>query len=248
MLNVNLITKCFSGNKALDGVSFAVNAGELTAVIGPNGAGKTTLLDAISGLITIDMGSIVLDNVEISKLYPWTRARSYLGRSFQRPKLVDSLTATENVMLHFREQVGANLIPATFMRWRWRDEEARVRDRALELIQALGISELADHFVSLLSYGQKKLVALAGAMADGVIVALLDEPLTGIDPDRVKRAAAALRVIADRGGHVLVVEHNLTVVASIAERVIVLDRGKVIADGPPSKVLPSDALSRAYTR
>lgn len=248
MLVVERLTKSFGGNVALKDVSFALGAGELTAVIGPNGAGKTTLLDAVSGLVSLDGGSVTVDRVEISRYSPVMTARNYLERTFQKVKLADSLSARENVMLHVRGQVGARLFAAVALRRGWRDAERQVFDAAGKVLAQLHLEQLAPRAAGLLSFGQRKVVSLCGALAAQATVVLLDEPFTGLDPEKTQVVADCLRHLAEEGRYVLFVEHNLTMVANMAVRVLALDRGALVADGPPEAVLGSDRLTEAYLR
>lgn len=246
MLRVEHLAKSFGGNAVLTDVSFTLQRGELTALIGPNGAGKTTLLDALSGLIRNDAGSIAIGGEEIVSLPPWERAQRWIERSFQRLKLTGALTARENVVLHVRRQRGAGIVSALTRRGRWRSEEKRVDARAGDLLARVGLAALGDTPSAHLSFGQRKLVSLCAAIASEMPIMLLDEPFTGLDPGRIETAAGCLLEQAELGRCVLFVEHNLSVVSTIARRTLALDRGVLIVDASPGEALASRALRAAY--
>jgi branched-chain amino acid transport system ATP-binding protein len=248
MLAVERLSKSFGGNVALREVSFALRRGELTSVIGPNGAGKTTLLDGISGLILVDSGKVLVEGIDLSSTAPWVRSTRWIERTFQRMKLTASLTAEDNVMLHVRRQAGASAAVAVFRRHRWRSQE---RDLRVQAQLMLGRFDLAAHAAApagQLSFGQRKLVSFAGALASSLPILLLDEPFTGLDPGRIEKVSRWLLGLAKTGTTVLFVEHNLGVVSTIADRVLALDRGSLIADGPAEAVLRSNELRAAYMR
>jgi ABC-type branched-subunit amino acid transport system ATPase component len=248
MLELADITKRFDGHVVLDRVSFALPPGELTAIIGPNGAGKTTLLDIIGGFLAPDEGVIKLHATDLKSVKAWRRAACYITRTFQHPREITRLTGRQNVQLHFRNQTGASLANAIMFRRRWARQEEALAAKAADILSMVGISDLERRDASAMSFGQLKMLALAGALAhDGELV-LLDEPFSGLDTVKKDWAAKLLEGLAARGKHVLFVEHNLQLVNLVAKRVLALDRGRVIADATPWEVLSSAELMRAYTR
>jgi len=247
MLRIEGLSKSFGGNRALRHLTVSLEAGQLVALIGPNGSGKTTLLDAVCGLIPVDGGQVVIAGADASALPPWRRA-PWLARTFQTLKLTASLSAEENVMLHLQGQHGTRLLDAAFRRRRWMSRDDTLRRAARDALAAFELDEHAATTPDRLSYGQQKLVSLAGVLASGRPIALLDEPFTGLDLTRVSAVAQRLRAEADGGRTVVFVEHNLGVVADTASRALALDNGVLIADGRPADVLASDRLTAAYLK
>ena len=248
MLEVQGVVKHFDGNLAVSRVSFQIDKGELTALIGPNGAGKTTLLDIISGFTTQDEGMVRLNGADLSRLSAWKRARSHTTRTFQHLRDIKALTCLQNVQLRVRGQVGNSLISAIVRRGEWRKQEQAVADRARQILAGLRMEDLTQKPAAALSFGQRKMLCLAGALAHDGDLFLLDEPVSGLDPKRSEIVAEVLTSLAANGKHVLFVEHNLQLVALVAQRVLALDRGSVLAEGDPKSVLASSAVIRAYTQ
>jgi len=248
MLELEGVVKRFGGNLAVNQVSFRIEAGELTALIGPNGAGKTTLLDIISGFSAPDDGRIRLNGTDFGRMSPWRRAQAHVTRTFQHLRDIKALTCLENIELRVRGQRGSGLIPAVFLRGRWRAQEEAVAERARRILKELHMEELSVKPAGTLSFGQRKLLSLAGALAHDGDLFLLDEPVSGLDMARRELVASVLTSLAERGKHVLFVEHNLQLVTLVAKRVLALDRGHVVADSDPKTVLASTELMRAYTQ
>jgi branched-chain amino acid transport system ATP-binding protein len=248
MLEVQDVVKHFDGNLAVNRVSFRIDKGELTALIGPNAAGKTTLLDIISGFTAQDEGMVRLNGVDLGRLSPWRRARSHITRTFQHLRDIKALTCLQNVQLRVRGQIGNGLISAIVGRGVWRKQEQAVADRARQILAGLRMEDLTQKPTSTLSFGQRKMLCLAGALAHDGDLFLLDEPVSGLDPKRREIVAEALISLAAKGKHVLFVEHNLQLVTLVAQRVLALDRGCIVAEGDPKSVLASSAVIRAYTQ
>jgi len=248
MLELLNISKRFDGNVAVDQVSFAIKPGQLTALIGPNGAGKSTLLDIISGFVVPDDGMVKVDAREISRLTPWRRAAQCITRTFQQVRQTDALTSKQNVLLHFRNQRGTSLLNAVLFRLRWARQECELSARGDDIMEQLGVRDLSGRLAGDLSFGQRKLAAIAGVVAHDGQVILLDEPFAGVDMAMADRVSGVLRALAVSGKHVLFVEHNFRLVTLIAERVLAMDHGRLVADGTAREVLASDALMRAYTQ
>ena len=238
-LQVEGVSKSFGGISALTDVSFDVRNGEVLGFLGPNGAGKTTLFDVLSGYQSSERGDVLLDGVSIAKLGPDARARRGLGRSFQDGRLFPALTVTETIAvalersIDVRDPVAAALhLPSVA------DSEAKVRSRVDELIELLGLGAFRDKYVRELSTGSRRVVDLACVLAHGPRVLLLDEPSSGI----AQREAEALgplllRIRAMTGASLLIIEHDVPLLTSIADRMIALDLGEVVTVGTPSEVI-----------
>ena len=238
LLEVRNVSKSFDSVKAVDGSSFSVEAGTITALIGPNGAGKTTMFNIINGLHRADSGQIIFDGKNIEKLQPHQITRAGLSRTFQLSRQLSDLTVLENIVVQSPARGISGLMRNAIL--------GPEREKAMALLDFVGIARLANLPAARLSYGQKKLMDIAaGMMADPKIL-LLDEPAGGINP-------ALLDVIIDRierlraqGVTIFIVEHNMDVVMTICDPVIVMAYGKVLAVGSPAEVQKNDAVLDAY--
>jgi len=247
-LAVEGVTKRFGAVVALDGVSLSVPPGRILGVIGPNGAGKTTLFDAISGFLVPDGGRVSLGGVDVTRLSPDRRARLGLGRSFQDARLFPSLTVAEALALALERKVEVRdpLATALGLRAAARSERC-VASRVSEIIERMGLGTYADSFVSELSTGTRRLVDLACVLAHEPAVLLLDEPSSGIAQREAEALGPVLVDIRDQTGAALVViEHDLPLVSGIAEEMVALDLGGVLARGTPAEVLADPLVMAAY--
>jgi branched-chain amino acid transport system ATP-binding protein len=247
-LEVEGLTKRFGAVVALDDVTLAVPPGRILGVIGPNGAGKTTLFDAISGFVTLDGGRVRLDGQDVTRLGPDRRAWRGLGRSFQDARLFPSLTVAEAVGLALERKVEVRdpLAAALGLRAVARSERC-VAGRVSEIIDRMGLGAFADSFVSELSTGTRRLVDLACVLAHEPTVLLLDEPSSGIAQREAEALGPVLVDIRDQTGAALVViEHDLPLVSGIAEEMVALDLGRVLARGTPAEVLADPHVTAAY--
>ena len=239
------VSVAFSGIRALDDVSVSVAAGERVGLIGPNGAGKTTLFNCLLGMLRPDDGRVILDGVDVGGWPAHRRARAGMGRTFQRVELFSDTTVREHLLIAERIRNGTGAFWKDLVgRGRPRPDEVAACDEVLEL---LGIAELAGQPVESLSLGQSRLVEVGRALMTGPRVLLLDEPSSGLDRDETRALADTLRSVqATRGYAVLLVEHDVALVADFTERTYVLDSGTLIAEGPTADVLADPAVRRAY--
>jgi branched-chain amino acid transport system permease protein len=238
----------FGGVRAVDGVSIAVGPGEIVGVIGPNGAGKTTLFDLLGGSLTAESGQVMLAGHDVTGLRAPQRARRGLGRSFQDARLFPSLTVDETIAVALERwvQVGDPL-SAAFHLPNAIDSETAVARRVDELVELLGLGDYRSLFVRELSTGTRRVVDLACLLAHRPSVVLLDEPAAGIAQREVEQLAPLIRRIRDEiGASLVVVEHDLPLVRAVADRVVAMDRGRVLADGPPGTVLTAPEVVAAY--
>lgn len=245
-LSVQGVTKRFGGVTATGDVSFDVPAKGVTAVIGPNGAGKTTLFSLVSGFLTPDQGRILFEGEDIVGMRPDRLAAKGLVRTFQLVQLFPDLTTLDNVKVGQHLQTRSGLLAAVFRPGSTRREEATVSARARELLALVGLLDVADQPAKVLSYGQQRLLEVARALAAGPRLVLLDEPAAGLDAAESKRLAAVIRTIADQGVTVLLIEHDMSLVMNVADRVVVLDFGRKIAEGAPAEVRAHPAVIAAY--
>jgi branched-chain amino acid transport system ATP-binding protein len=239
-LAVTGLSKAFGGVQAVDDVSFAVGAGELLALIGPNGAGKTTCFNMLNGQLRPDRGAVSLGGAPITGLPPRIVARKGVGRTFQITATYGSMTVLENVQ--------TALIAGRRGEW---DLLGRARDRfrpeAEALLDLVGMREQAERACGVLAYGDLKRVELAVALANDPKVLLMDEPTAGMAPgERVALMDLAARIARSRGVAVLFTEHDMDVVFQHADRVIVLDRGRLIAEGTAAEVRADARVQAVY--
>ena len=234
LLEVSSVTVRFGGNVALDDVSLAAEPGHVTGLIGPNGAGKTTMFNVISGLQAPTSGRVLLDGKDVSRLSPTKRARCGLARTFQRLELFTMLSVRENVL------VAADIYRG------WSRTKTDPRQRTDEILERVGLTDVADLRVTAVPTGQARLVELARALACDPRVLLLDEPAAGQDDTETERFAALLRELAGEGTAVVLVEHDVKLVVGVCDVIHVLDFGQMLAVGTPEQIQADPAVREAY--
>jgi ABC-type branched-subunit amino acid transport system ATPase component len=245
MLRCNGISKSFDGVRVLTGVTAAFAPQGVVAIVGPNGAGKTTLLNVITGFARADEGSCFLGEREITRMAAHRIAQLGIARTFQDLRLIASVPVLENVMLARPHQRGEKLLYALF-RSGVAKEEAANRMEALRMLEFVGLEQRANELAGELSYGQQKLMTLACCLATEAKVLLLDEPVSGVHPEMVDKIVSLMKKLKEMGNLVIFVEHDLAAVRVAADRVIVMDQGKIIADGEPGEVLGRAEIMEAY--
>ena len=240
------VSKAFGAVAAVDDVSLDVAAGSLTCLIGPNGAGKSTLLGCISGFHLVDTGVVRIDGHDVTDWPPQRRARHGLATVFQTTRPLAQLDVLDNAAVgaHVRSRTGfvENMLRPP---WQWREQQ-RVREEAREALAIIGLDDRADEPAAVLPLGQLRLLAIARALAQRPSVLLLDEPAAGLRAGEKARLVEALQTLSGRGLTMVLVEHDMQFVGALAERVVVLDRGRVIAEGKPSDVRNDPHVVAAY--
>ncbi|HBT82855.1 MAG: high-affinity branched-chain amino acid ABC transporter ATP-binding protein LivG [Desulfuromonadales bacterium GWD2_61_12] len=246
MLEVRDITCVFGGLVALDRVSFTAQRGEITGVIGPNGAGKTTLFNIVSGIYQRTAGSIVFGDLDVSGLPPERLARHGLVRTFQNIELFGQMTVLENVMVGLHTKSTSGLL-ACALRLPWqRREEKKIRSRARELLDYVGIPDLADQSAASLPFGQGRLLEIARALALEPQLLSMDEPAAGLNSRETWQLGELIRRIRQDGVTVLLVEHDMELVMDVCDRIIVLNLGQKLAEGTPRQIQENRAVIAAY--
>lgn len=248
VLRCESVVKRFGGVQAVDAVDLVVRPGEIVGLVGQNGAGKTTLLDCISGFHDINGGRIVFRDHDISTWAPHERAAGRLGRSFQEARLFPSLTVLETVSVA-RERVAAcrSMIADATRQPASYESELAIRARAQELVDLLGLRDHADKLTSELSTGTRRIVELACLLAEEPVLLLLDEPSAGVAQKETEALGPLLKRIRDHtGAAMLVVEHDMPLLAGLCDRMVALELGAVIADGSPDAVLADERVIASY--
>jgi branched-chain amino acid transport system ATP-binding protein len=241
-LQVENVTKSFGSLVAVRDVSLAVEKGELRAIIGPNGAGKTTFFNLISGLFAPTAGTIHFDGEDITRLKAAGRVHRGMARTFQITDIFPELTARDNLRIAVEVAAGYRLRP-----WLSRHETAGVAERVVELLELVGMRANADRLVGELAHGDQRAVEIGLALALKPKILLLDEPTAGMGDQETYEISALMRRLHKHHGFTIVlIEHDMRVVFHLADRITVLDQGRLLADGPPSEIAASAVVQAAY--
>ncbi len=246
MLHLEHVAKNFGGLPALCEVGFEVKAGQLTALIGPNGAGKTTLINCITGILQPDSGNIRFRGQNLVGLAAHQISHLGIARTFQNLKIFPRLTVLDNVLAGLTVQGGNSLLMAMLRLPYLRHRERRLKLQALDSLDRFQLSAKADWPAGILSYGDRKRLEMARAAVSEPHLLLLDEPVAGLNSEETAAIAEQLRILRSAGHTMLLVEHDMDLVMSIADEVIVLDSGRCIASGTPDEVRRNPLVLEAY--
>ncbi|MGV9384539.1 ABC transporter ATP-binding protein [Nonomuraea sp. NPDC003707] len=246
MLTVTGLSRSFGGVYAVRDVSLAVADGEVCGVIGPNGAGKSTLFNLITGHLTADQGQISFRGHRVDRLAPHRRARLGMSIVFQAARVFRGMTVRENVMVGMHGRTGAGFVSAALRLPRHRRDERAITAEADAVLSRVGLAEWADRPADLLPIGQQRALQLARALCARPRLLLLDEPASGLRGQERERLAALVEELRADGLTILLVEHDVAFVTRLADRVVVLDLGRVIADGSPAEVRADPLVLAAY--
>jgi len=246
ILELTDLTKRFGGLLAVDSVSLQIRRGEVFALIGPNGAGKTTLFNSVTGLYQPTSGKVVFDGKDITGSKPHQVARGGIARTFQNIRLFDYMSALDNVRVGYHVRMKSKVWDSLFKLPRERKEEEMTTQLAMDLLRFVGIARHANNYARNLPYGQQRRLEIARALATQPKLLLLDEPAAGFTPQEKVELMVLVRKILARGITVFLIEHDMKVVMGISERIVVLDHGEKIAEGPPDEVRKDRRVIEAY--
>ena len=246
LLVVQGLSKSFAGVKAVDSLSFAISDGEIVGLIGPNGSGKSTTIDCLTGFVRPDSGSTMLAGHDISGASPERVACLGMVRTFQNVRVYDRMPLIENLLMSNQGFDGVDWWAAIFDTMAARESESRARKRGIELLELIGIAHYAEAPASILSYGQKKLLALAMALMPKPRLIVLDEPLAGVNPTVIREISRIIARLNELGQSFLIIEHNVGFILEHCDRIIVLEQGSKIAEGPASLIREDDRVLQAY--
>jgi branched-chain amino acid transport system ATP-binding protein len=245
-LEVKGLTKAFGGLRAVDNVSFEVPAGGLSALIGPNGSGKTTLFNLITNLYRADAGEVWLFGAAMADAGDWRIAASGVVRTFQTARVFPGMTALENVLAGAHRHVRAGAWQQMLWLGRAREEERALAVQAEALLELVGLAQFSDTAATDLPMGAQKLLEVVRALMAKPRLLLLDEPAAGLNDGETAELALLLRAVRDSGVTLLVVEHNMSLVMGVADEVIVLDAGAIVARGAPAEIQRNPRVIEAY--
>ena len=246
-LKADNISVKFGGLVAVDDVSFDIPTGGVVSLIGPNGAGKTTFFNVLTGLYKPTSGVVTFDEKNITAKPPHKIAQACVARTFQNIRLFGLMTAEENVMVAMHSHLKSGIISTVFGTKRQRSEEEESKKTARELLDFVGIGNTADQFARNLSYGDQRRLEVARALALRPKVLLLDEPTAGMNPQESQTFVDFVYRVRDKKGvSILLIEHDMSVVMKVSERITVLDRGQKIAEGTPSEIKSNKQVIEAY--
>jgi branched-chain amino acid transport system ATP-binding protein len=246
LLTAKGITKRFGGVQALADVGFTINHGEIYGLIGPNGAGKTSLFNVLTGIYVPDGGEFVFDGLALTHMKPNDVAARGIARTFQNIRLFGNLSALENVMIGRHVRTRAGVWGAIFRNQTTRSEEKAIHKRAYELLDYVGVAKRANALAKHLAYGDQRRLEIARALATEPKLLALDEPAAGMNATETTALKGLLDAIRRDGITILLIEHDMKLVMSICDRVLVLDYGKKIAEGSAAEVQKDPKVIAAY--
>lgn len=246
LLEVKGITKRFGGLTAVDQMEFKVDKGEIVSIIGPNGAGKTTIFNMITGVYQVDEGSIEFDGKVISNLAPQKIVEAGVSRTFQNIRLFKNLRVIENVLIGTHIKTNYGFWDSLFRTPKFRKEELRTTQRAIDILDSIGLKDQINNYATNLPYGDQRKLEIARAIATDAKILLLDEPAAGMNPQESEELMNFIRELRDKGYTILLIEHDMNVVMNISDRIYVVDYGRKIAEGLPQEVANNPQVIRAY--
>jgi branched-chain amino acid transport system ATP-binding protein len=246
MLEVQALTKRFGGLTAVKEVTATFEKGRINAIIGPNGAGKTTFFNLISGFHRPTSGRILLEGRDVTNLRPDQMAKLGVGRTFQATSLFDQATVLDNLIVGHRLRTQSTFWDVVTNSQRLRHDERECRTKAEQVLDFVGLSSIANRLAADISQEERKRIAFALALATDPKIVLLDEPAGGVNPEETVGLANLIRKMVQAGITVCLIEHKMDMIMSLADKIIVLDHGEKIAEGPPAAIRSNPKVIEAY--
>lgn len=245
-LETEKITMHFGGLAAVEDVTFHVDKGEIVSLIGPNGAGKTTIFNMLTGVYEITSGEMTFEGTNLKNLIPQDIVKLGISRTFQNLRLFPQMRVIENVLVGTHIHTKYNLFDSIFRTKRFRQEEGEMEAKAVNILRSIGLGDLIDSFANSLPYGEQRKVEIARAIATDAKLILLDEPAAGMNPAESAELLRFIRELRDKGYTILMIEHDMSVVMNISDRIYVLDHGRLIAEGKPEEIANNPRVIEAY--
>ncbi len=246
LLTASGLVKTFGGIKAVDEAAIEVGKGSITGLVGPNGAGKTTLFNLLSNFIHPDKGRVLFDGEPVQNLQPHLIARMGMVRTFQVAKALSRLSVMENLLLAAQKQTGENFWYTWFQQKQIAREERQQRERAMEILESIGLVHMAQEYAGALSGGQRKLLEMGRVLMTDPKLILLDEPTAGVNPTLINQICDRIQHWNRQGMTFLIIEHNMDVIMSLCDRVWVMAEGRNLAVGSPAEIQTNPEVLEAY--
>jgi len=245
-LETKNLTKKFGGNIAVNNVDFTIEQGKINAIIGPNGAGKSTFFNLVSGFHPPTSGQVIFKGKDITHLPSNKIAELGVARTFQTTNLFDQATVLDNVIVGHRLRTKSTLLDAILRTKRLKQEEKQCRDKAIEVLDFVGLTDVANKLAGSLSQEEKKRVAFALGLATNPEIIFLDEPAAGVNPDETEGLAELMKKMVKSGITVCLIEHKMSMIMKLADKIMVLSYGEKIAEGTPEEIQNNEAVIKAY--
>lgn len=246
LLEVKDITKIFGGLIAVEDVSFEVNPGEIVSIIGPNGAGKTTIFNMLTGVYKVNRGTITFEGREIQNKAPREIVKAGIARTFQNIRLFPTMRVIENVLVGEHIQIDYHFWDLLFRTKKFRESEKAAAQKAINLLESLDLADQINNYAKNLPYGMQRKLEIARAIATDAKLIILDEPAAGMNPQESEELMKFILELRKNGHTIVLIEHDMSVVMNVSDRIYVIDHGRKIAEGLPAEISRNEQVIRAY--